>query len=116
MFMLRDAHQRIWYFVIAIVLSACARPAPAQSVQWRSDYNAARKEATEKGRPILLDFGTENCMWCKKLDHTTFREPSVVALINESFIALKVDAEREPILTQALRIQTYPTLVVAGPE
>jgi thioredoxin-related protein len=100
----------------AAVLAASARPAFAQQVQWRTDYNTARKEATEKGRPLLIDFGTENCFWCKKLDLSTFRDPAVVALLNEQFVALKVDAEREAILTQTLRIQQYPTLVLAGPD
>src|SRR5438445_13812135 len=115
MSILRDARPRFRTLLIAVVIAACARNAAAQSVQWRTDYNAARKEATEKGWPILLDFGTENCMWCKKLEFTTFRDPSIVSLVNEHFVALKVDAERETILAQTLRIQTYPTLVVAGP-
>jgi thioredoxin-like negative regulator of GroEL len=100
----------------ALVLAAGPRPAAAQQVKWVSDYNVARKEASEKGRPILIDFGTENCFWCKKLDLSTFQDPAVVALLNEQFVALKVDADRESTLTQTLRIQQYPTLVLAGPE
>jgi thioredoxin-like negative regulator of GroEL len=111
-----DDRLRFHAILSALVLAACARSAAAQQVQWRNDYNAARKEATEKGRPILIDFGTENCFWCKKLDLTTLRDPSVVALLNEQFVSLKVDAEREATLTQTLRIQQYPTLVLAGPD
>jgi thioredoxin-like negative regulator of GroEL len=102
-------------FASALALAVCGQAA-AQSVQWRTDYNSARKEASEKGRPILLDFGTENCMWCKKLDQTTFRDPAVSHLLNDQFVSLKVDAEREATLTQMLHITQYPTLVVAGPE
>ncbi|HEY1379376.1 MAG TPA: DUF255 domain-containing protein [Gemmataceae bacterium] len=112
----RDARPRFRTVLSAVVLAACARSAHGQSVQWRTDYNAARKEATEKGRPILLDFGTENCMWCKKLDMGTFRDPLVVKVLNESFVSLKVDADREATLTQILHISQYPTLVMAGPD
>jgi thioredoxin-related protein len=111
-----DDRLRLRAILGALILTACARNAHAQQIQWRSDYNAARKEATEKGRPILIDFGTENCFWCKKLDLSTFRDPSVVALLNNSFVSLKVDAERETILTQTLRVQQFPTLVLAGPD
>jgi thioredoxin-like negative regulator of GroEL len=83
---------------------------------WRADYGSARKEAVDKGKPLLLDFGTESCTWCRKLDVTTFRDPSVVSLLNDQFVTLKVDAEREPMLTQALRVQQYPTMVLAGPD
>jgi thioredoxin-like negative regulator of GroEL len=103
-------------FVSALALAAYARSAPAQSVQWRTDYNSARKEATEKGRPILIDFGTENCMWCKKLDLSTLRDPAVVRLLNDGFVSLKMDPERETNLAQTLRISQYPTLVLAGPD
>jgi thioredoxin-like negative regulator of GroEL len=116
MIILRDARPQFRLFVSALVLAACARTAPAQSVQWRADYNAARKEATEKGRPILIDFGTENCMWCKKLDVSTFRDPAVVRQLNDNFVSLKMDADREPTLAQTLRISQYPTLVLAGPD
>jgi thioredoxin-like negative regulator of GroEL len=103
-------------FVSALALAACGSPVSGQSVQWRTDYNSARKEASEKGRPILLEFGTENCMWCKKLDQSTFHDPSVARLLNDQFVSLKIDADREAALAQMLHISQYPTLVVAGPE
>src|SRR5438309_3832880 len=90
--------------------------AGAQKGQWRTDYNQARKEAVAKNRPLLLDFGTERCLWCKKLDATTFRDDRVVHVMNEHFISLKVDAEKDAGLTQALHIQNLPTLVIAAPD
>src|SRR5438445_3470549 len=90
--------------------------ATAQEIQWRSDYNLARKEAVEKNLPLILDFGTEHCFWCKKLDATTFLDPRVVAVMNEEFIPLKVDAHRDARLTECLRIQAFPTVVLAGPD
>lgn len=87
-----------------------------QAPAWRYDYNSARREAVAKKRPILLDIGTENCFWCKRLDATTFRDPSIANLINENFIPLKIDAERDAVLTQKLQVQSYPTLVLAAPD
>jgi thioredoxin-like negative regulator of GroEL len=103
----------------ALLLSVLVCP-PAvcrgQEVQWRYDYNAARREALETGRPLLLDFGTANCFWCRKLDATTFRDPGVVAALNERFIPLKVDAGRDGPLANALGVQAFPTLVFAAPD
>ncbi|HLJ95540.1 MAG TPA: DUF255 domain-containing protein [Gemmataceae bacterium] len=90
--------------------------APAQEIQWRSNYNQARKEALEKNRPLVLDFGTEHCFWCRKLDATTFLDPHVIEVMNEQFIPLKVDAHRDARLTEFLRIQAFPTVVLAGPD
>jgi thioredoxin-related protein len=90
--------------------------AGAQEVTWRSDYNAARREAQEKSLPLILDFGTENCFWCKKLDESTFRDSAILGLLTEHFVPLKVDANRNAFLTEALRVQSFPTIVLAAPD
>ncbi len=98
---------------VALVLLASGATA-ADKVEWRSDYDAARKEATQKGKLLLLDFGTEDCVHCKRMHQTTFRDPSIMKILNDRFITLKIDANREPRLAQALRIQAYPTIVLAS--
>ncbi|MCS6850342.1 MAG: thioredoxin family protein [Gemmataceae bacterium] len=99
-----------------LVLGLTIRPAAAADVPWRHEYAAARREAQATGKPLLLDFGTEQCFWCKKLDATTFRDPQVVRLLRERFVSLRIDGHREVSLTRALAIHSYPTLVVATPE
>ncbi len=101
---------------LMIVGLAVGRPAVAQEVTWRLDYNSARKEADDKGRPLMIDFSTQNCFWCKKLEATTFHEPAVAALLNDRFIPVKIDAEREATLAGSLHITSYPTLVMASPD
>ncbi len=101
-------------FLLA-VLPAQALPAPT-AVQWRANYDAARKEAAEKSKPIFLNFGTDDCVHCKRLHQTTFLDPAIVKLLNTHFIPLKIDANREPRLAQSLRIQAYPTTILAGHE
>lgn len=100
---------------LAVVL-ACAGPSLGQDVRWRHDYQAARKEATAAGKPLLLDFGTEACTWCRKLDTTTFRNPSVVELLNDRFVPVKVDGEKDAWLTRAAGVEAFPTLVLLSPE
>ena len=98
---------------------AFSPPAPAatrQEVQWRYDYTAACREAKEKKLPLVMDFGTSNCIWCRRLDASTFRDPEVVKQLNEQFIPVKIDAERETEQVQTLQIHSYPTLVFAAPD
>lgn len=85
-----------------------------EKIEWRVDYDTARKEATEKNKPLFLDFGTEDCVHCRRMHQTTFHDPAIIKLLNDRFIPLKVDANREPRLTQSLRIQAYPTMILAG--
>jgi thioredoxin-related protein len=106
-------------FASTLVLVCCvwsASPGLAQEVEWRPDYAAARREAAAKNRPLMIDFGTEHCFFCKKLDSVVFHEPAIVSLLNERFVSLRVDAEREVRLAQDLNIQNYPTVVLATAE
>lgn len=90
-------------------------PVPT-SVHWRHDYTKARKEAQDKNLPLILDFCMQGCVPCKQLDLTTFRDPKVLQLIHERFVPLKVEQEKDPTLVSALRIHSFPTLVLAGPD
>ena len=90
-------------------------PAPAVAV-WRTDYNAAREEAREKGLPLLVVVGTQNCFYCRKLEANTFRDPGVNGLLATGFVPLKIDATAQPALAQALKVKLYPTMVVAGSD
>ena len=64
--------------LLAVCCSVVAVPAArAQEVEWRFDYNRARQEAEAKSRPLMIDFGTEACFWCKQLDTRTFSDPEV---------------------------------------
>ena len=107
------------------------RPAPARdgcrsgfrnechcrrSGDWRTDYNLARKEAAERGVPVFLVIGTENCFYCRKLEAGPFRDPLIIAQLTHNFVPLKIDANKEPNLTKALKVQLYPTIVLAGPD
>ncbi len=102
--------------LVILTCLAISKEAPAQELRWRHDYSAARKESAATGKPMLLDFGTEACTWCKKLDATTFRNPAIVAQLNERFIPIKIDAEREAKLTEAVQIDSFPTLLLVSSD
>jgi thioredoxin-related protein len=88
---------------------------PVRDIPWRTDYNQALHESEKRGLPLVIDFGTNDCFWCKKLDETTFRDPRIIRLLSEQFIALKINASRDAKLASDMRIDRYPTLVIAGP-
>ncbi|HEX4613127.1 MAG TPA: thioredoxin family protein [Urbifossiella sp.] len=102
-------------FVALLPRPGYAQP-PAAGFAWRTDYNAARKEAADRGLPLLIVVGTDDCFYCRKLDASTFRTPAVAQLAANGFVPLKVDAHREPALAKALKVQVYPTSVLAGAD
>ena len=93
-----------------------ARPAPAPQVTWYTDYNTARKEAQDRGLPLLVVVGTDNCFYCRKLESGPLRDPGLTPLLASGFVPLKVDATRSPELAKALKVRLYPTTVLAAPD
>jgi thioredoxin-related protein len=89
---------------------------PVAGVAWRADYNAARKEAADRGLPLLIVVGTDDCFYCRKLDATTFKNPAVAQLTANGFVPLKVNASQDATLSKALRVNVYPTTVLAGAD
>jgi thioredoxin-like negative regulator of GroEL len=102
--------------ITAAVLALPAAAPAADPVAWRTDYNAARKEAVEKGLPLAVVVGSDNCFYCRKLEGGPLRDPAVVAQLATNFVVLKLDATKEPGLAKALRVQMYPTVVLAAPD
>jgi len=98
------------------LLVAAVLPVSGQEVAWCRDYRTAWEASRASGRPLLIDFGTEACIWCKKLDATTLRDPAVVEMLNAGFVAVQVNAHHEPGLARALRVHSFPTIVLAGPD
>lgn len=103
----------------AIFVLIAPRPSAVSAadprIEWRTDYNTARKESQETGLPLLLQIGTEECFYCKKMDATTFKDAKVIAMLG-GFIPVKIDGNKEAGLTKALKIQVYPTTVLAAAD
>ena len=95
---------------------AAPRLAADEAVRWRTDYNAARAEAHEKNAPLVVVVGTDDCIYCRKQDATTFRDPALAELLNRQAVIVKVNGAKEPAFVQALKIQIYPTTVIAAPD
>jgi thiol-disulfide isomerase/thioredoxin len=109
--------RRLLPFLAALLVPlAIGLPCRADEVVWRKDYASALQEAREKSLPLVLDFGTDACPWCDKLDATTFRDADVINLLNTRFVSLKIHSARYPELVEHLKIHTFPTLVVADPS
>jgi thioredoxin-like negative regulator of GroEL len=102
--------------LVPLVLMLAPLSGRGEEVAWRSDYAAARQEANRANRPMLIEFSTRRCVWCRKLEGTTLRDPRIVRRLNADFVPLHVDAGRDTFLPEALNIRSFPTLVLAGPD
>lgn len=65
-------------------------------VDWYPWGDAAFEEARRRGVPVFLSIGFYACHWCHVMHDETFKDPAVAAVLNESFVSIKVDREVHP--------------------
>jgi hypothetical protein len=76
--------------------SSYLRSARHQPVKWHPWGEAAFALAQVEDKPILLDIGAVWCHWCHVMDRESYEDPEVAALINQHYIAVKVDRDERP--------------------
>ncbi|HZE98271.1 MAG TPA: thioredoxin family protein [Planctomycetota bacterium] len=74
----------------------------ADGIDWRGDYDAARTEAREKNRRLLVHFYTPNRPLCQTMDAETFGHPDVARAVRERFVGVRLDGETRSDLFEAL--------------
>jgi uncharacterized protein YyaL (SSP411 family) len=76
--------------------SSYLRSARHQPVRWHPWGDAAFARAQSEDKPILLDIGAVWCHWCHVMDRESYENPQIAALINELYVAVKVDRDERP--------------------
>ena len=122
---LRAADRSSAKFVNRLVLekSPYLRLHANDPVDWLPWSEAAFDAALALDRPILLSIGYASCHWCHVMGHESFSDEAVAALINQRFVAVKVDREERPdvddVYQQVLRTMTdrpgWPATLVLTP-
>src|SRR5580698_3355299 len=81
---------------LARAASAYLRSAMHQPVDWMEWGAAAFDRAAAEDKPILLDIGAVWCHWCHVMDRESYEDVATARVINEHFIAVKVDRDERP--------------------
>jgi uncharacterized protein YyaL (SSP411 family) len=81
---------------LARASSAYLRSAMHQPVQWHEWGEEAFALAQLENKPMLLDIGAVWCHWCHVMDRESYDDPAVAAIVNEHFVAVKVDRDERP--------------------
>ena len=72
------------------------RSAARQPIDWQEWGDAAFARAQAEDKPILLDIGAVWCHWCHVIDRESYENAEIARLINENFVAVKVDRDERP--------------------
>jgi len=72
------------------------RSAAHQPIDWHEWNDEAFARAKAQDKPILLDIGAVWCHWCHVIDRESYENPTISKIINEHFVAIKVDRDERP--------------------
>jgi thiol-disulfide isomerase/thioredoxin len=95
---------------------AAGEPGPTRGIKWQPDLHTAHGVAVKEQKPILLVFGAEWCGFCKKLEQTTLMEPDLVKYVNDTFVAVHLDADRDSRACEILEVSSLPCSVVLSAD
>ncbi len=90
--------QRVYIRVIlAFSLFQCdlSNAQEAKSVNWLTFEQLEDSLSTNTPKRVFIDFYTDWCTYCRKMDKVVFTKPDVVNLLNTRYYAVRFDAESE---------------------
>jgi len=100
----------------ALCLLSSLSEVQADPVKWRNNVDAAKIEAAQTGKLVLLHFWSTSCGPCKQLDRDVFSQPQVGQLLEQHFVPVKISADISPALAGSFNIDRVPTDVVLSPQ
>ncbi len=102
--------------LLAVTLLAVSAPVgsetPAGAIPWRDWSPDVFAEARREGRFVLLDLGAVWCHWCHVMDETTYRDHKVIELVSRRYVAVRVDQDARPDLSNRYEDYGWPATVI----
>ncbi len=88
--------------VISIIAASFFLYAPVsaqetESVRWLS-FEQLEDSLAVQPKKVFIDFYTDWCVYCRKMDQVVFTKPEVMAALNEAYYAVRFDAETESVV------------------
>ena len=91
----KPAHNRLINESSPYLLQHATNP-----IDWYPWGPEAFDKAQKENKPIFLSIGYSTCHWCHVMEHESFSDAEVAALLNQYFVSIKVDREERPDIDQ----------------
>jgi len=103
-------HPLIIITMIVPDLDASAR------IAWQPWGAAPFARARAEHKVVLLSIGATWCHWCHEMDRTSYADAEVAALVHDRFIAVRVDADERPDISERYNLGGWPTTAFLTPD
>ncbi len=106
------------FLIAATIFGAAFVCAPTDSLgsgqlkAVNGSYEDALRKAAKDGKPLMIDFYTDWCGWCKKMDALMEQAPEEMS----KFTYYRVNAEKDRALAKKFQVTGFPTIVFVKPD
>ncbi len=97
------------FFISSTLRAANSAPKEIAWVGWSDDLFA---KASTDGKLVLLDLEAVWCHWCHVMEKTSYSDPRVIDWIQKHYIAVKVDQDARPDLSNRYEDYGWPATIV----
>ena len=97
---------------VLMLSSFVSAQAPPAALHWQPWSDAAFRQARAEHKFVLLDLEAVWCHWCHVMDEVTYRDPTVMRLLNRRYILVKVDQDARPDISNRYQDFGWPATVV----
>ncbi len=100
----------IYLFFIVLVSNAIpVASVPAQKgIQWES-YYSGMSLADNNNKAVFLHFYATWCSYCAKMEKESFQNDAIIERLNDKFISIRVDIEKQPKIAEEFNVFALPT-------
>jgi len=102
--------------VLTSLTMALTATAQDSSIHWQQDIEAAKAQARQSGRLVLVHVVADGCGPCRALESNVFSQQGVAGAIEARFVPVLLNANEFPAIAQGFGITRVPTDVVVTPE
>ena len=116
------------HILTGLAVLALAWTVSAEDLAWKTDLDAAKKEAKKENKMVLMNFtGSDWCIFCKKLEAEVFNTKEFAEYAKKNLVLVELDFPRKkqqaPELKEAnaklqkeYGVQGFPTIVALNSE
>jgi thioredoxin-related protein len=107
MFMSRRLFWAVPFVACFFLVTGGSTLATQKNIEWHN-YQAGMERGKFEKKKVFLHFYADWCLYCKKMQQSTFQDPDVVDALNQDYISIRVNTDLDPETTRLYGVRPIP--------